>query len=353
MNPPAQPIILGPMVGPQAGRLGAGASPVLIVYGGDRVFEGYTPGHVRFAGMSDVDQLLPASVPAKRLNLGKDLESVLKMLKQSGTGGKLSAYGCVLNLISDADHSPNTLEALHLLLRGYHGRVINRPEAVLRTSRDQVATTLSDIPGLLVPPVLRFRGGDADAALAAVTAAGLVFPLIVRRPATHTGRTMVLVNDDAQFRSAVAKDVEYFASQFVDYRSADGLYRKFRIWSFGGRAVFRHLATTDHWNVHVTPGNEFMIDRQDLIEEEVRLMERPEGAFPDEVHAIFAAIGERLGLDYFGVDFAFHPDGRMVLFEANATMTFFPMVTNPRFDFRQRLLPPAQEAFRAMLGLRD
>ncbi len=332
---------------------GARPGPVLIVYGGDRVHEGYSPGRVRFAGLSDVDQLLPDSVPAVRLNLGKDLGPLLMRLKQSGDGGNLSAYGCVLNLISDADHSPATLEALQLLLRGYRGRVINRPEAVLRTSRDEVANILSGIPGLIVPRVLRLRGGDSDAALKAVTDAGLVFPLIVRRPATHAGRTMVLVEDEGVFRSAVASDVEYFATEFVEYRSADGLYRKYRIWSFGGRAVFRHLATTNDWNVHVTPGNEFMFDRRDLIEEEVRLMERPEGAFPDEVLAIVAAIGERLGLDYFGVDFGFHPDGRMVLFEANATMTFFPMVPNPRFAFRQRLLAPAEEAFMAMLGLHD
>jgi hypothetical protein len=333
----------------QPDRFGTAPGPVLIVNGGDRVYEGSAPGSVRFPGLSDVDGLLPKALPAKRLVLGKDLMPMLMMLRQQAGGGDLSAFACVLNLVSDVDHSPNTLEALHLLLRGYRGRVINRPEAVQHTSRDEVANVLSGIHGLLVPPVLRFRGGDPDVALEAIISAGLVFPLIVRRPATHRGRTMVLVEDETQFRSAVVSDVDYFATEFVDYRSADGLYRKYRIWSFGGRQVFRHLATTDYWLIHVTQGNEFMIDRPDLIEEEVRLMERLEGAFPDQVHTIVAEIGERLHLDYFGVDFGFLPDGRMVLFEANAAMTFFPMVTNPRFEFRGRLLAPAQAAFEAML----
>ncbi len=334
-------------------RFGAGPARILIVIGGDRLYKSSTPGRFKVVGLSDVDGLIPETTQTKRLNLGLELDLLLMTLKQQKGGGDLSAFNCVLNLVSEPDHSPNTLEALHLLLRGYHGRVINRPEAVLRTSRDEVANVLRGIPGLLVPRVVLFRGGDLDAALESVTGAGLMFPLIVRLPATHRGRTMVLVEDEDQFRSAVATEQDYFAIEFVDYRGADGLYRKYRMWSFGGRQIFRHLAITDHWIVHITPGNEFMADRPDLIDEEVRLMERLEGAFPDQVHAIVAAIGERLSLDCFGVDFGFHSDGRMVLFEANAAMSFFPLVTNPRFEHRGKLFAPAQEAFQAMLGLHD
>lgn len=302
-------------------------------------------------GITDVDGLLPEGFPTKRLNLSLDLEPLLMTLRQQSGGGNLSAFDCVLNLVSEPDHSPDTLEALRLLLRGYPGRVINLPEAVLRTSRDEVANALSGIDGLLVPRALRFRGGDPDAALEAVSGAGLAFPLIVRHVATHRGRTMVVVEDEAQFRSAVADGREYYGIEFVDYRSADGLYRKYRMWSFGGRQVFRHLMIMTDWNVHLTGGAAFMGERPDLIDEEVRLMERREGAFPDQVHAIVAAINERLGLDCFGVDFGFHPDGRMVLFEANAAMTFFPLTPHPRFEHRHKLLAPAQQAFQAMLGL--
>lgn len=334
-------------------RFGAGSARILTVIGGDRIYRSSASGRFKIVGLSDVDGLIPETVRTKRLNLSFDLEPLLMTLRQQSGGGDLSAFDCVLNLVSEPDHSPNTLEALRLLLRGYHGRVINRPEAVLRTSRDDVANALSGIPGLLVPRVLLFRGGDPDAALEAVTRAGLEFPLIVRLPATHRGRTMILVENEEQFRSAVATEQDYFAIEFVDYRRADGLYRKYRIWSFGGRQIFRHLAITDHWIVHITSGNEFMADRPDLIQEEVRLMERLEGALPDQVHAIVAEIGERLRLDCFGVDFGFHTDGRMVLFEANPAMSFFPLVKNPRFEYRRKLLAPAQEACMAMLGLHD
>lgn len=340
------------MVIPQASGPVARPATVLLVAGGDRVYRSSTPGRVKFIGISDVEGLLPETIRTKRLTLGLELEPMLTALRQKSSGGDLAAFDCVLNLVSEPDHSPLTLEALSLLLRGYRGRVINRPEAVLRTSRDVVAEALRGIPGLLVPRVLRFRGGDPVAALEGVTSAGLMFPLIVRRPATHRGRTMVQVANAEQFRSAVSEELDYFAIEYVDYRSADGLHRKYRTWSFGGRQVFRHLAITDQWIVHVTEGNDYMLDRPDLIAEEVRLMERIDGAFSDSVHAIIAEIGKRLDLECFGVDFGFHPDGRMVLFEANAAMSFFPLVTHPRFEFRGKLLAPAKEAFAAMLGLR-
>jgi len=352
LSRPTQPISVREMEGPlhiSAAR----QARVLIVTGGDRIYRSATPGRVGILGVSDVDGLLPKDMPTRRLDLTMDLEPMLMMLKQQGSGGNLSAFHCVLNLVSEADRSPNTLEALRLLLRGYSGRVINRPEAVLRTSRHEVAEVLRGIPGLLVPRVLRFRGGDPDAAVGAVTGAGLNFPLIVRHTATHRGKTMTLVEDEVQFRTAVAEDREYFAIEFVDYSGGDKLFRKYRMWSFGGRQVFRHLAITTHWNVHVTDANAFMIDRPELIEEEVRLMERAEGDFPNQVHAIVSEIGERLGLDCFGVDFGFHPDGRMVLFEANAAMSFFPLVVDPRFQFREKLLAPAQQAFTSMLSLQE
>ena len=337
----------------QPNRAGDKPPRVLIVIGGDQIYRTSAPGRGKIIGISDVDGLLPENVSSKRLNLSMDLDAMLMMLKQQSSGGDLSAFDCVLNLVSEPDRSPRTLEALGLLLRGYRGRVINRPEAVLGTTREQVASVLRGITGLLVPGVVRFHGGDTDAALEAVTGAGLNFPLIIRHPATHRGKTMVLVEDEGQFRAAVTDEREYFAIEFVDYRVDGGLFYKYRMWSFGGRQVFRHLAITSYWNVHIAEGDAFMADRPDLVAEEVRLMERAEGAFPDQVHAIVAAIGERLALDSFGVDFGIHADGRMVLFEANAAMTFFPLVTNSGHDHRGKLLAPAQAAFAAMLGLQD
>jgi len=44
-------------------------------------------------------------------------------------------------------------------------------------------------------------------------------------------------------------------------------------------------------------------------------------------------------------------DGKVVLFEANATMSFFPFAPDPQFEYLRLVIEPAQRAFRELLGL--
>jgi hypothetical protein len=56
-------------------------------------------------------------------------------------------------------------------------------------------------------------------------------------------------------------------------------------------------------------------------------------------------------LDFFGMDFGVTKDGYLVLFEANATMSFFPLSPDPRFAYLKHCLEPAATALRELLGL--
>jgi hypothetical protein len=94
-----------------------------------------------------------------------------------------------------------------------------------------------------------------------------------------------------------------------------------------------------------------MADRQPLLDEEAHMFEKDEGAFRPAVAKVLEAVRDRMELDYFGMDFAILPDGRVVLFEANATMNFFPFLDDPKFAYVRRCLEPARAAFHEMLGL--
>ena len=322
---------------------GRRAAPLLVVHGSDD--DAGRHGGKRFGGNSDIFKLIPDGVPFDELNLSR------RFFKQQAKP-VLADYQCVLNLITDPDQHPQSLALLAKLLRGFKGRVINRPEAVMRTGREQVARRLAGIGGLHVPKVIRLRSPKAAAAAAAAERAGAAYPVIVRQAGTHTGKIITVAAGADELEAACSSGGELIVIEFVDFRSGDGLYRKCRLWSIGGRTIFRHLIVSENWNVHVSERLRFMLDHDHLLAEEQRLLERPEGAFDPPVHAAFDEIKKRLGLDYFGMDFALGRDGRPILFEANATMNFFPLSLHPRFSYLARIEEPAQAAFAAMLGLR-
>ena len=319
---------------------------LLVVLGGDEGSRTADPGRYRVAGNSDVFKLLPESFQYEKLKLRwQDMRRNMRP--------DLSRFDCVLNLVTDPDQHPKTLDAVGKLLRGYRGRVINRPEGVMRTTRDQVAKRLEGIDGLRVPQVVRLRNPKPGAASKAAARAALAFPLIVRHAGTHTGRIIGLADGPEALDTACSGRGEFILIEFADFRSEDGLYRKYRLWSFGDRTIFRHMVVADDWNVHVKDRTRFMIDRPELLEEELRLLDCAEGTFPARVHAVFDAVRVRLGLDFFGMDFGIDPRGDVVLFEANATMSFFPLEPHPRFAYLGRLRQPAEEAFWTMLSCGD
>ncbi len=326
--------------------IGARAGPLLVVIGGDGDASARAKGGYGIGGNSDVHQLIPDNIRFEQLNMSRQFGARAKQPDPA-------RYDCVLNLVTDPDQNPQTLERLRKQLRNYRGRLINRPEVVQRTTRDQVAKRLVGIEGLRVPRVVRLRNPKPGAASAAVERARSAFPLIVRHAGTHTGVIVGVVSTAAELDAAAVGPGEFILTEFVDFRSEDGLYRKYRLWTFGGRTIFRHMITTDNWNVHVKDRLRFMVDRKDLLAEEIRLLERPEGAFPPPVHAVFDAVKKRLALDFFGMDFGLDRDGRVLLFEANATMSFFPLEPHPSFHYLQCIRPPAEAAFKAMLGLQD
>jgi glutathione synthase/RimK-type ligase-like ATP-grasp enzyme len=63
-----------------------------------------------------------------------------------------------------------------------------------------------------------------------------------------------------------------------------------------------------------------------------------------------AAIGERLDLDYAGLDFSVLPDGRLLVFEANATMLAHPEPDDGELAYKNAAVARIVEAFQALLA---
>jgi hypothetical protein len=258
----------------------------------------------------------------------------------------VTSYRCLINQISDADRNRRMLEHLDSVLIGFEGKIVNHPSNVLKTSRDQVARLLAGTPGLRVPKVVRLRSDDARSE---VERAGLSFPIILRHAGTHGGKVVGLFDTADDLQRAAAEDGDLFATEFVDYRSADGLYRKFRVCILGRSIILRHMIVSDGWNVHGRDRRRLMLGRPDLRDEERRLLQRPRQAFPSSVVETLRTVQKRMPLDYFGIDFGIDADGAVVLFEANATMDFISPILDPEFAYGREVIPLARRAAFALI----
>lgn len=326
-------------------QFGAQAPSLLLIFGADQgePVAGQS-NKLRITGASDISRLLGQGARAQRWYVTRQ---DLRQRRQPD----FAPYRYLINLITEPEQNRDLLESLGKALREAGGKVINPPEAVLGSTRDQVARRLAGVPGLLAPKVVRFKTAKPELAVQMIERAGLQYPVIVRQAGTHTGRIVGLFDNAADLRAALVGGGDHIATEFVDFRSADGLYRKYRFFFIGKQVIFRHMLVSDEWSVHARDRMRFMLERPALREEEEGLFDRVEGALPASVIQTLEAIRERMKLDFFGMDCGIMPDGRVLLFEANATMNFFPFLRDPEFAYVQRCLAPAQRAFHELLDL--
>ena len=318
---------------------------LLLIFGADRDDEILRRGTtVRIPGTADIYRVLDGMVPFHRIQMTRNFF-------RQHRRPELSTYRVIMNMITEPERNPRVLENISRLLRGATAKIINRPEAVLQSSRDLVARKLAAIEGLAVPGTVRLRAGKPTTAMQAIAKAGLGFPVILRETGTHKGMIVGLMRTADELHASLVEGSEHFATEFVDFRSPDGLYRKYRVFFIGGQMVFRHMLVSDDWNVHAKDRLRFMAARPHLMAEEEAMFAEPEGAFPAAVLDTLRKVRNRINLDVFGIDFGLLPDGQILLFEANPSMNFFPFLTEREFAYVLKCREPAQRAFRELVGL--
>ncbi len=241
-----------------------------------------------------------------------------------GDAGPLPPFDCVFNAVGDPDMVGATSSALPAFLRDCKRRVLNPAEIVARTRRDLLPATLAGIEAMVVPPICRLEADD-DAAIMRARAggAGVVAPFLLRPAGSHGGAGLRRLEgwdivDGVDLSAASA----WYLSSFVDFRSADGFYRKYRMVFVDRRPYPYHLAISTDWLVHY-----FSADMQAhawKLAEEAAFLADPPGALGVPAYDALVQAGVRLDLDFCGIDFTVLPDGRLLVFEANATMLIHP-----------------------------
>ncbi len=269
-------------------------------------------------------------------------------------GTPLPPHRLAFNAIGDADACAGALAAAQALLATTNAPIVNPPERVIPTSRAAVSQRLAGLPGVITAAIERFPRAELEASEAAVALAqrGYAFPVLVRSPGFHTGQHFVLVSQPSELATEVAAlpGDELYVLQFIDTRDAAGIFRKYRAMFVDGRLYPLHLALSRQWKVHYYSAEMAENAEHRALDEEF-LANMPAVIGPDALGAL-ERIASTLGLDYGGIDFGIDALGRVVVFEANATMIVPTPPADARWDYRRAAVDRVCAATHAMLTTR-
>lgn len=281
---------------------------------------------------------------------GTTMETTVMLADAFRTGRALPPHDVVFNAIGDADRCRTSLERTQTLLAASTAPVINDPARVLATGRAQNAERLRELPGVAVArtELLPRTAITADE----LAARNWTFPLLVRAPGHQEGRHFELVAEPGALPAALERlpGEGLFVMAFLDTRGSDGFFRKYRVLFIDGCMYPVHLAVSKEWKVHYFSAD--MSERADHRDEERAFLADPRAAFGAQAIAALEHVHDMLGLDYCGADVGIAPDGKLAVFEANATMAVFPPPEGEQWAYRRPAYEAIVAAVRAMIVAR-
>jgi glutathione synthase/RimK-type ligase-like ATP-grasp enzyme len=253
----------------------------------------------------------------------------------------------VVNLVSSAESGGEILGAVETLTERIGRPVLNPAQRIQQTDRASVSTRLAGTPGCLVPPARRFTRAELLQVLEKDSDASLPYPLVVRPSRTHGGEDFEKMDNGAEFAAYLGNcdSPDYYVTPFVDYRSADGHFRKYRFIFVGDEILPYHLAIDTRWKVHHVTTS--MAGSKWMQDEERAFLDAPWCVFSGAQRAALQAIKDAIGLDYFGIDCSLMPDGAIVVFEVNASMLVHN--NDKHFPYKTGAVSRIKQAFHSLL----
>lgn len=254
---------------------------------------------------------------------------------------RLPEYHVVFNAIGEAERAHPALERARSFIASQSRPVINAPENVWKTSRARVADTLNGISNCVTVATRRVAREEARESAQ--------FPLLIRPIDTHAGRGLARIDGVQHLDAYLGEhaDDRFDLTPFVDYRSADGYYRKYRVVLVGGTPYPYHLAISPEWMVHYISSPTAHVDW--MRAEEERFLREPESVFP-HWEATLGAIARAFALDYVGIDCSLLPTGEILVFEADSALLVH--CREPARSYKHAYVPKIFRAVEALIAQR-
>src|SRR3974390_584139 len=304
-----------------------------------------------FAGPTDIG----GNTPVEFLLEDSDVE-LLTLFVAPGLSlpDPLPAHDIAIVTIPDSAETRPMLDAIDALAPTWPQPILNLPRNIRNLDRDRLFKSLAGVDGLEIPATARVKREDIeDIALSDIVLRDVLedgaYPLVVRPAGSHAGNGLAKIDTpDAieSYLSARPED-EFFVSRFVDYGSADGQYRKYRVVFVDKKPYACHMAVCTEWKVWYL--NADMNGRSEKRAEEARFMREFDSDFACRHRKTLEGIAERIGLDYFAIDCAETADGRLLVFEADNAAIVHNMDPPDIFPYKGPQMRKVFDAFVAML----
>ena len=300
---------------------------------------------------------IQANTPLECLLEVSDIELVFHyVLAGEALAQPLPAHDLLFVGISDSDANRPLLQSLVLALADWPCTVLNEPQYLPLTGRDQASHLLQGIAHLLAPATQRVCRAGLQALAAGEVAvaqllAGCDFPLILRPVGSQAGADLQKIDsapDVAAYLALLDEDA-FFAAPFIDYSDATGQFKKIRIALIAGQAFVCHMAISSNWMIHYV--NAGMYEEAWKRGEEARFM----NDFPQFVrkHQVaLDAIAQRMQLDYLVMDCSETRDGELLLFEIDHGGVVHAMDVESIFPYKNGHILKAKRALCEMLYAR-
>ncbi len=256
--------------------------------------------------------------------------------------------------VGESDENISLLQELADIQQVWPRPVLNAPGRIALLERDSTCAILGDAPGVVMPVAVRVSRQtlaeiDAQRQPLSSVLANSDYPIIIRPVDSHAGRGLAKLEraEDLRDYLLAMSENDFYISPFVDYRSADGQFRKYRVVMIDGRPYICHLAISSHWMIHYL--NAGMAESAEKRAEEERCFAAFDTGFAAKHAQALQTIYQRMGLDYLGIDCAETPTGELLIFEVDSNMivhAFDPVETYP---YKQPQMQKVFAAFRALL----
>jgi hypothetical protein len=263
-------------------------------------------------------------------------------------------HDVALVAIAESDETQPLLRDLANVVRAWPRPVVNAPDRVARLSRDGTWKLLRSAPGVVIPITVRVSRAHMMRVAAGEFAvenilAGSGFPIIARPLDSHAGEGLAKLDDHAAMTRYLQEwpEEKFYLAPYIDYRSSDGFFRKYRVALIEGRPYACHMAISDHWMIHYL--NAGMRDNSEKRAEEARFMTDFDSVFAIRHKEAMRAVAKLADLEYLPFDFGETPDGRLLIFESGTNMIVHSMDPPDIFPHKHAQMEKVFGAFQMML----